>query len=239
MSEVLLAVTGLRKTFGGVVAVASMDLEIRRGEKIGLIGPNGSGKTTLINCIAGMLRPTAGQINFAGLNVTSLPAHSRARLGIGRTFQLPKPFFSLTLAENLMIPLEFCSDLAIPAMQEQARSTLRLLGLEHAGDAYAGSLTQVDLRKLELARAVVAGPRLLIADETMAGLSTSEVDEILEVLTALAANGITIILIEHIMRAILSFSERLVCLDAGRKIADGLPDGVMGHPDVERAYLGE
>ncbi|MCL4746538.1 MAG: ABC transporter ATP-binding protein [Burkholderiaceae bacterium] len=236
----LLEVTGLRKTFGGIVAVASVDLEIRRGERIGLIGPNGSGKTSLMNCVAGTFNPTAGSVRFADSDITRLPAHARARLGISRTFQLPKPFFSLTLAENLMIPLEFCGDLASSSvMRDQAWTTLRLLGLDKMGDDYAGALTQVDLRKLELARSVVVSPRLLIADETMAGLSTSEVDEILDVLVVLAEKGITIILIEHIMRAILSFSRRVVCLDAGVKIADGRPDEVMSHPQVERAYLGE
>lgn len=240
MSDTILRVEAVRKRFQGIVALADVDLGVRAGERLGLIGPNGSGKTTMMNCIAGMYRPTSGRIIYEGADITGLPAYARARRGIARTFQLPRPFFSLSLAENLSVPLEAIAGLTDPQqLRARAQTTLALFGLAGQADDHAGALTQVGLRKLELARAVVCGPRLLIADETMAGLSTAEVDEILKVLLTLSGRGITIILIEHLMRAILAFSERVVCLEAGVKIADGPPDAVMRDPQVETAYLGE
>jgi branched-chain amino acid transport system ATP-binding protein len=177
---------------------------------------------------------------YAGEDVTGWPAHARARRGLARTFQLPRPFASLTLAENLSVPLEAIAGVTDPReASDRARATLELFGLGAEAERPAGALTQIGLRKLELARAVVAGPRLLIADETMAGLSAAEVDEILRVLLELSGRGITVILIEHVMRAILAFSERVICLEAGVKIAEGGPDEVMRDPQVEKAYLGE
>ncbi len=240
MTGTLLRVEALRKRFQGIVALDAVDLAVRAGERLGVIGPNGSGKTTMMNCIAGLYRPTGGRIIYQDADVTGWPAHARARRGIARTFQLPRPFASLSLQENLSVPLESIAGLSDPRqVVDRARATLELFGLGGQAGSPAGTLTQIGLRKLELARAVVAGPRLLIADETMAGLSATEVDEILRVLLELSGRGITIILIEHVMRAILAFSERVVCLDAGVKIADGRPDAVMRDPHVERAYLGE
>jgi branched-chain amino acid transport system ATP-binding protein len=231
----LLAVEGVGKRFGGFTALAGIDVEVREGERLGLIGPNGSGKSTLVNCIAGTLRNDEGRIRFAGSEIQNLPAWRRTRLGIARSFQIPKPFVGMSVLDNLRIPLEYAGR----AAGEDPRALLKLVGLEEKAEASSAGLNQIELRKLELVRAIAAGPRLLIADEAMAGLSHAEVDEILALLFTLNRRGITIIMIEHIMRAVMRFSERIVVLDAGRKIADGAPDAILRDPAVEKAYLGE
>ena len=242
MSAAILEVRGLSKRFGGFTALDAIEVQVAPGERLGLIGPNGSGKTTLINCISGALRNDEGTIVFRGADITRLPAHRRTRLGIARSFQIPKPFASMTVLENLCIPLEFAGRGDAhggAAVREAAFEILAQIGLEDRADTESGGLTQIDMRKLELARALAARPELLISDEAMAGLSSAEVDEILDVLLKLNERGITIIMIEHIMRAVMRFSERIVVLDAGKKIAEGTPDEIVQNPAVERAYLGE
>jgi branched-chain amino acid transport system ATP-binding protein len=211
------------------------------GERLGLIGPNGSGKSTLVNCISGVLRNEGGSIRFDGADMRGLPAHRRTRAGIARSFQIPKPFASMTVLENLAIPLEYAArEWAHPGQViDDAMAILEQIGLAEKADQRSNGLTQIELRKLELARAVAAKPKLLIADEAMAGLSSNEVDDILNLLLMLNNQGITIIMIEHIMRAVMRFSQRIVVLDAGRKIADGAPEEVVRNPAVEKAYLGE
>lgn len=235
----LLDVRQVTKTFGGFVALDSVDLHVAAGERFGLIGPNGSGKTTMINCISGALANDGGEILFAGESLDGLKPHERTRLGIARSFQIPKPFASMTVLENLAIPLEYAKGWQGADIRARAMEILETIGLADRAGAGSGSLTQIDMRKLELARAMAAEPQLLISDEAMAGLSSGEVDDILEILFRLNRQGITIIMIEHIMRAVMRFSERIVVLDAGRKIAEGGPQEIVDNPDVERAYLGE
>jgi branched-chain amino acid transport system ATP-binding protein len=237
----LLEVDDVTKRFGGFRALNGVSLAVREGERFGLIGPNGSGKTTLINCISGSLRNEGGAIRFAGRDVTGLPAHQRARLGIARSFQIPKPFTSMTVLENLYIPLRYAARARSRHTDptSEAMDILRVLDLEAKAHLKPAGLTQIDMRKLELARAMAAKPKLLISDEAMAGLSSNEVDDILPVLFRLNERGIAIIMIEHIMRAVMRFSERIAVLDAGEKIADGAPDDIVKHPAVEKAYLGE
>ena len=241
MADMLLEVQHVSKRFGGFQALTDVSLQVRQGERFGLIGPNGSGKTTLINCISGALRTDGGKILLQGTDITTLAAHQRTRLGIARSFQIPKPFTSMTVLENLCIPLVY----AAPAhahgadVSAEAMEILRRIGLEAKANTRATSLTLIELRKLELARAMAARPQLLISDEAMAGLSSAEVDEILAILTALNARGITIIMIEHIMRAVMRFSQRIVVLDAGQTIAEGTPDEIVRNQAVEKAYLGE
>ena len=239
----VLAVEGLQKRFGGFVALHDVSLAVRAGERVGLIGPNGSGKTTLINCISGVFRPDRGRLSFAGRDIGREPAHMRTRLGLARSFQIPLPFASMSVLDNLRVPLEYVAHRGLvpahDAVRDEATALLRRFGLDGKAGTRAGDLNQIELRKLELARAVAARPKLLVSDEAMAGLSTSESDEVLSILLDLnVQDGIAIIMIEHMMRAIMRFSHRVICLDAGRVIAEGLPDSMVAHPDVRRAYLG-
>jgi branched-chain amino acid transport system ATP-binding protein len=241
----LLEIQGLSKRFGGFVALDGIDLAVAEGERVGLIGPNGSGKSTLVNCICGTLTNEAGTVHFDGKTVDGLLTHERTRRGMARSFQLPRPFATLTVAENLRVPLLYAVNARPGPKLSPAELTARcaeLLALVGLGDKAAQQprdLTQVEMRKLELARAMAAGPKLLIADESMAGLSQSEVDDIVNLLIQLNERGITIIMIEHIMRAVMKFSQRLVVLVSGKKIADGSPDVVIRDPEVEKAYLGQ
>jgi branched-chain amino acid transport system ATP-binding protein len=241
MAEPILAVTNLTKRFGGFVALDGVDISLGGKERLGLIGPNGSGKTTLINCISGALFNEQGKVNFEGSDITGTSASNRARLGIVRTFQIPRPFRSMSIIENLEIPMIYAASgrLEQRRLRDQAMESLELVGLQDRADENSANLTQIDMRRLELARALSAKPSLLLSDETMAGLSSSEVDEVLDILFALNERGVAVIMIEHIMRAVMKYSERIVVLDAGKKIADGSPDEIVNNRDVERAYLGE
>jgi branched-chain amino acid transport system ATP-binding protein len=237
----LLQVSELSKRFGGFVALDGIAFAVAAGERVGLIGPNGSGKSTLVSCICGTLRHEAGSVHFAGHALDGLPAYRRTRLGIARSFQLPRPFATLSLADNLRIPLLYAMRTrggGAGHVAERCAELLRLVGLAGKARRLPRELTQIEMRKLELARAIAAEPQLLLADEVMAGLSHQEADEIVELLLRLNAAGIAIVLIEHIMRVVMRFSSRVVVLVAGRKIADAVPDEVVRQPDVIEAYLG-
>jgi branched-chain amino acid transport system ATP-binding protein len=241
MSGPLLRVDRLSKRFGGFVALDEISVDIQSGERFGLIGPNGSGKTTLINCISGALGCDGGTITFRGERISHLPGYVRTRRGIARSFQIPRPFKSMTVLENLLVALDFAAPEAGRSAQQSTAGALAILetvGLSHKAGEPSSRLSQVELRKLELARAVAARPRLLISDEAMAGLSGSEVDEILDLLRKLNREGITIIMIEHIMHAVMRFSERVMCLDAGKIICEGTPQQVIADRRVQEAYLG-
>jgi branched-chain amino acid transport system ATP-binding protein len=245
MAQTLLQVDDLSKRFGGFVALDGVSLAVEAGERLGLIGPNGSGKSTLVNCLCGTLHNESGTVRFDGVDIGGLSAHQRTRLGMARSFQLPRPFASLSLADNLRIPLLYAvsarrgAHLSLSEANDRCSELLGLVGLAAKARRLPRDLTQVEMRKLELARAMAADPKLLIADEAMAGLSHSEIEDILKLLAQLSDRGITIILIEHIMRAVMSFSQRLVVLVSGKKIADGDPQDVIRDPEVERAYLGQ
>ncbi len=241
MDQALLKISGVSKHFGGFAALTRVSIDIARGERFGLIGPNGSGKTTLINCISGALRNDEGGIVFDGEEVSRLPAYQRTRCGIARSFQIPRPFASMTVLENLVVPLEYVvhrRSLHGADTRGEAMALLKDIGLAAKADMQANQLSQVELRKMELARAMAARPRLLISDEAMAGLAGGEIDEVLDILFRLNATGITVIMIEHIMQAVMKFSQRIVCLDAGQIICEGTPETIVENPDVQRAYLG-
>jgi len=237
----LLRIDALTKSFGGFVALDNISVEIRKGERFGLIGPNGSGKTTLVNCISGALRPNKGTVLFRDADITPLPPNQRAHRGIARSFQIPRPFRSMTVLENLMVALDFAPGHLLELAshrRDAAMSILTRMGLASKAYEATATLTQVELRKMELARAMATHPKLLISDEAMAGLSASEVDEVLDLLLVLASEDMTIIMIEHIMQAVMRFSQRVMCLDAGRIIAIGAPAEVMANQRVQEAYLG-
>jgi len=201
----LLKIGGLSKNFGGFAALTNVSIEVAKGERFGLIGPNGSGKTTLINCVSGLLRNDAGSIVFDGEEVSRMPAYRRTRRGIARSFQVPRPFRTMTVLENLLVPSAYVVHMKDSEGEGRAMEILRSIGLADKANAYASQLSQVELRKLELARAMAAQPKLLISDEAMAGLAGAEVDEVLAILFKLNEQGITIIMIEHIMQAVMRF----------------------------------
>jgi len=245
MTAPLLHDDQLGKRFGGFIALDTVELSVAPGERVGLIGPNGSGKSTLVNCICGTLQNETGSVTFDGVIIDGMVAHERTRRGLARSFQLPRPFRSMTVAENIRVPLLYTvnarpgTHLSHAELNDRCMELLTLVALHDKASKSPSDLTQVEMRKLELARAMAAEPKLLIADESMAGLSHSEVEDIVALLIRMNERGVTIIMIEHIMRAVMIFSQRLVVLVSGKKIADGKPEDVIKDKDVVGAYLGQ
>jgi branched-chain amino acid transport system ATP-binding protein len=230
----VLEARGLDKRFSGVHAVRNVDLDVESGELLGLFGPNGAGKTTVFNLIAGTLYPDAGEIRLLGREIAQLPAFRRARLGIGRTFQIVRPFRSLTVAENVLAVVPS----AAPAPGESAYALLDKVGLATRADDLAGELTLGMLKRLEVARALALQPRLLLLDEPLAGLTSGEATELLAFIGTLRSR-LSIIMVEHNVRLALPICDRAVVMDAGAVIAAGSPEAVRTNPEVVRAYLGE
>jgi branched-chain amino acid transport system ATP-binding protein len=240
----LLTARGIGKRFGGFTALQGIDIDLAPGERLGLIGPNGSGKSTFVNCLAGAMPGHEGSITFNDRSLSGMAPHQRAWVGLARTFQLPRPFKGMSVLENVCVPLLYPGPgrqgaHSMRQAREIALDCLDRVQLAAKADRRTSELTQVELRKLELARATAIRPSLLIADEVMAGLSHAEVDQILALLFEFNAAGTGIIMIEHIMKAVTEFSQRLVVFVAGRKLADGDPREVLSMPEVEAAYLGQ
>jgi len=228
----LLEGKGVTKYFGGLAALKDVDFEIEEGEIVGLIGPNGSGKTTLLNCISGVLIPTSGRIYFLGQDITGLKPHKICKLGMGRTFQIPRPFMNMTVLENTMV----CTD----GDRERALEAVRHVNLEEKINVLAKTLTFHERRRLEIARALAVNPKIILLDEVAAGLNPKEIVEFTGLIRKIRDElGITILWVEHVMKAIMTTAERIIVLNKGTKITEGTPKEVAENPEVIEAYLGE
>jgi branched-chain amino acid transport system ATP-binding protein len=234
----LLEVNNMTKEFGGLRAVDTLDLHIEQGQILGLIGPNGAGKSTAFNCIAGVFAPTVGSIRFDGRDITGKKPWDLCKQGLARTFQIVKPFGSKSVLYNVVVG-SFATTNSRTLAEEKAMQVLESLNFADKKDVLAANLTIADRKRLEIAKALATDPKLLLLDEVMAGLRPGEVDEMVEILKNLRDRGITIFVIEHIMRAIMALSDRIVVIQFGKKIAEGTPNEIANNENVIKAYLGE
>ena len=233
----MLEVRGLSKAFGGLKAVDDASLDVRQGEIVGLIGPNGAGKTTLFAAIAGFHRPDAGRVALEGRDITGLQPHRICAAGMVRTFQITQPFAKISVRDNIMVGAYFATADRTQA-RKKAEAVAVQVGMQDQLDQMGADLTVAGRKRLELARALATGPRLLLLDEVMAGLNPTEIDEIVAVIRRIRASGVTVLMIEHVMRAVVSLAEHAYVLNQGRIIAEGTPAAIASMPHVVEAYLG-
>jgi branched-chain amino acid transport system ATP-binding protein len=232
-----LVIRGLSKRFGGLRAVQDVSFTVQENETVALIGPNGAGKTTSFNLITGFHRPDSGSVSAFGLDITGLKPHDICAHGLARTFQVAKPFGAMTVLDNVMTGA-FLRDRHAAVAREKAREAIEFVGLSAREKTAAKDLTTIDQRRLEMARALATQPRLLLLDEVMAGLNPSEIDQAVALIGKLSQRGLTIVIVEHVMRAIMAVARHIVVLDHGQKIAEGTPKQIVENPEVVRAYLG-
>jgi branched-chain amino acid transport system ATP-binding protein len=236
MTEVLV-IRGLSKKFGGLKAVQDVSFSVKENETLALIGPNGAGKTTSFNLVTGFHRPDSGSVTAFGRDITGLRPHQICALGLARTFQVAKPFGGMTVLANVMTGA-FLHNKHPDAARDQAQEAIEFVGLAAREQTAARDLTTIDQRRLEMARALATQPRLLLLDEVMAGLNPAEIDQAVALIGKLSQRGLTIVIVEHVMRAIMAVAKHIVVLDHGQKIAEGNPKEIVENPEVIRAYLG-
>lgn len=234
----IIVARGITKRFGSFVAVADVDFNVRDGEAVGIVGPNGAGKTSLLNVLAGSYAPSAGTVAFEGNDVSHSDAAARCRLGIARTHQIPRPFTNMTVFENVFVAASMGGGLPRRRAYEESIASLRLCGMLDVANRQAETLGLLDRKRLELARALATGPKVLLLDEIGGGLTDAEANELVAIIRQLLGRGIAIVWIEHILHVLLQVAQRLVCMDAGRVIAEGTPEVALAHPAVIEAYLG-
>tara|TARA_B100000749_G_C18392453_1_gene450895 strand:- start:518 stop:1243 length:726 start_codon:yes stop_codon:yes gene_type:complete len=234
----ILEVSGVSKAFGSLKVIDGFDFELAEGEALGIIGPNGAGKSTLFNLITGSLKPNSGSIRFEGVDITQFPAYRRCRLGIGRSYQIPHPFKGMTVFENLLVGAAFGKNQSEVQSYDACARILDLTGLLEKSNVLAGQLTLLERKRLELARALATSPRALLLDEIAGGLTEPEIQELIETISIIRSENISVIWIEHIVHALMSVVDRLIVINFGKKLEDGDPETVIKSPEVQEVYMG-
>jgi branched-chain amino acid transport system ATP-binding protein len=234
----ILALEGVSKSYGALKVTDAVSFTVTDGEALGILGPNGAGKTTLFNLISGDVRPDAGRVVFAGEEVSALAPHARCRGGVGRSYQIPHPFGGMTVFENLLVGASFGGGLSEHEATPVCVQILEKTGLMNKANALAGSLTLLDRKRLELARALATRPKLLLLDEIAGGLTEHEAKELVALIKEIKSTSVSILWIEHVVHALLAVADRLLVINFGAKLAEGAPEAVMSNPEVKRVYMG-